>query len=535
MQFKKLSKLVAFIALFSLSANIKAQSSDPPFLIYMNHPWVDSVLKTLNPDQRIAQCIWIAGYSNRDVSHEVEISDIIRNWGVGGIVFFQGTPEKQAELTNYYQKISKVPLIISMDAEWGLGMRLQNVEKFPYQMTLGAVNDDSLIYRMGKAVASQCRRLGVNVNLAPVADINNNPMNPVINYRSFGEKRENVTSKALMYMKGMQDNGVLAVLKHFPGHGDTNTDSHLDLPLISHPRTRLDSLELFPFLNLITEGAGSVMTAHLNLPSLDSTSYLPSTLSPVIINELLKKEMGFKGLVITDAMNMKGVTKYFSPGEAEAQAIIAGNDVVEFVTDVGAAIRAIRKSVAEKKITSGDIDNKCRKVLALKYWSGLSKPHRIKIENISKEISPPATVALIRDLYSNSLTLLNNRENILPIINLRDLKIAAIAINRKDNSVFLKRLRDYYPVDTFYISPEDDKRSGELIDKLAGYDLVIAGVFNTDQRPNMNFGIRQGLSPFLNRLTANKTIVTYFGNPYAIDRLDASAEGQRPYTGLSGK
>jgi beta-glucosidase-like glycosyl hydrolase len=327
--------------------------------------------------------------------------------------------------------------------------------------------------------------LGVNVNLAPVADINNNPMNPVINYRSFGEKRENVTSKALMFMKGMQDNGILAVLKHFPGHGDTNTDSHLDLPLITHPRSRLDSLELFPFLNLITEGAGSVMTAHLNLPSLDSTSKLPSTLSPVIINELLKKEMGFKGLVITDAMNMKGVTKYFNPGEAEAQAIIAGNDVVEFVTDVDAAIKAIRKSVAEKKLTSGDIDSKCRKILALKYWSGLNKPHRIAIENISKEVSPPATVALIRDLYSRALTVLNNKENILPIKNLRDLKIAAIAINRKDNSVFLERLRDYYPVDTFYISPEDDRRSGELIDKLAGYDLVIAGVFNTDQRPKL--------------------------------------------------
>ncbi len=521
MQFKNLSILVAFITVFSIPANIIAQSSDPPFLVYMNHPWVDSVLKTLTTDQRISQCIWIAGYSNRDVSHEVEISETIKNFGVGGIVFFQGTPEKQAELTNYYQKISKVPLIISMDAEWGLGMRLQNVEKFPYQMTLGAIRDDSLIYRMGKAVAAQCKRMGVNVNLAPVADINNNPMNPVINYRSFGENRENVTSKALMYMKGMQDNGVLAVLKHFPGHGDTNTDSHLDLPLITHPRTRLDSLELFPFLNLINEGAGSVMTAHLNLPSLDSTSRLPSTLSPVIINGLLKTEMGFKGLVITDAMNMKGVTRYFSPGEAEAQAIIAGNDVVEFVTDVDAAIKAIRKSVAEKKLTPRDIDNKCRKVLALKYWAGLSRPHQIARENISKEISPPSTVALIRDLYSSALTVLNNKENILPVKNLSDRKIAAVAIDRKGNSVLLERLMDYCPVDTFYVDPDNEKESDELIGKLNGYDLVIAGVFNTDQRPNMNFGIRPALTSFLNKLTGNKTIITYFGNPYAIDRLDA--------------
>ncbi len=283
MRFKNyLIPLIITLFISEITA-IKAQISEPPFLKYMNHPWVDSVLNSLTTDQRIAQCLWIAGYSNKDVSHAVEVSEIIKNYGPGGIVFFQGTPEKQAELTNYYQKISKVPILISMDAEWGLGMRLQGVEKFPYQMTLGATCNDSLIYEMGKAVANQCKRMGVQINFAPVADINNNPTNPVINYRSFGENRERVTSGALMYMKGMQDNGVLATIKHFPGHGDTNTDSHLDLPVITHSRARLDSLELFPFLNLINEGAGAVMTAHLNLPSLDSASKLPSTLSPVII------------------------------------------------------------------------------------------------------------------------------------------------------------------------------------------------------------------------------------------------------------
>jgi beta-N-acetylhexosaminidase len=511
--------ITIFISVFT---SVKAQISEPPFLKYMNHPWVDSVLNSLNIDQRIAQCIWIAGYSNRDVSHEVEVSDIIRNYGPGGIVFFQGTPEKQVELTNYYQKISKVPLLISMDAEWGLGMRLQNVEKFPYQMTLGAITNDSLIYKMGKAIAGQCKRMGVHINLAPVADINNNPANPVINYRSFGENRENVTSKALMYMKGMQDNGVLATIKHFPGHGDTNTDSHLDLPIITHPRTRLDSIELFPFLNLINEGAGAVMTAHLNLPSLDSTSKLPSTLSPLIVNDLLKTVMGFKGLVITDAMNMKGVTKYFNPGEAEAQAILAGNDVVEFVTDIDAAVKSIKKLVSQKKLTNADIDFKCRKILALKYWSGLSKPLLIRKENITKEISSQENVALIRDLYSNAITVLSNKGIILPVKNLQDLKIAAIAINRNRVSLFQERLLNYHPADTFFVDPSDEKQSLELIDRLTGYDLVIAGVFSTDQRPNMNFGIKPGLASFLDRLTkAKKTIITYFGNPYAIDQLDA--------------
>jgi beta-glucosidase-like glycosyl hydrolase/CubicO group peptidase (beta-lactamase class C family) len=522
MRFKNYLILFVITLLLSEVTALKAQISEPPFLKYMNHPWVDSVLNSLTVDQRIAQCIWIAGYSNRDVSHEVEITDIIRNYGPGGIVFFQGTPEKQAELTNYYQKISKVPLLISIDAEWGLGMRLQNVEKFPYQMTLGAVSNDSLIYKMGKAIAGQCKRMGVQINLAPVADINNNPANPVINYRSFGENRENVTSKALMYMKGMQDNGILATVKHFPGHGDTNTDSHLDLPVITNPRTRLDSIELFPFLNLINDGAGAVMTAHLNLPSLDSTSKLPSTLSPVIINDLLKTAMGFKGLVITDAMNMKGVTKYFNPGEAEAQAILAGNDVVEFVTDIDASVKAIKKLISQKKLTNAEIDFKCRKILALKYWSGLNKTTLIRKENITKEISSQENIALIRDLYSNALTVLINQENILPIKNLQDLKIASVAINRNRVSLFQERLLNYHPADTFIIDPSDEIQSLELIGKLSGYDLVIAGIFNTDQRANMNFGIKPGLTSFLDKLTkAKKTIITYFGNPYAIDKLDA--------------
>lgn len=479
-------------------------------------------MKSLSRDQRIAQCMWVAAYSNRDIAHEVEISDLIRKYGPGGLIFFQGTPEKQAELTNYYQKISQVPLIISMDAEWGPGMRLQNVEKFPYQMTLGAIQDDTLIYRMGKAVALQCRRIGVQVNFAPVADINNNASNPVINYRSFGENRERVTTGAMMYMKGMQDNGVLATLKHFPGHGDTNTDSHLDLPVITHPRYRLDSIELFPFLNLINEGAGAVMTAHLNLPSLDPASNRPSTLSPAIITGLLKNEMGFKGLVITDAMNMKGVTKYFNPGEAEAEAIRAGNDVAEFVTDIDAAIKAVKKMIADKKLTEADIDMKCRKILALKYWSGLASLSPVKTGNLAEDLSSPGNKALIRDLYAAALTVIANRNEIIPVRNLKDVKIAAVSINRNKSSLFQTRIMDYFPADTFCIDPGNVKKSGELLEKLKGYDLVIAGIFNTDQRPGMNFGIKPALTGFLEKLiTSNKTIITYFGNPYALGKIDA--------------
>ncbi|MDX9727285.1 MAG: glycoside hydrolase family 3 N-terminal domain-containing protein, partial [Bacteroidales bacterium] len=431
---KRIHPAIFILVLLLQPLVTKSQTTDPPFIKYMDHPWVDSVLRSLDTEQRIAQTIWIAAYSNRDISHEVEISDLIRKYCPGGLIFFQGSPGKQAELTNFYQSIAKVPLLISMDAEWGLGMRLQNVVRFPYQMTLGAIGNDSLIYQMGQAVAGQCRRMGVNVNFAPVADINNNPGNPVINYRSFGENRERVTRAAMMYMKGMQDNRVLATLKHFPGHGDTDTDSHLDLPVISHSRSRLDTLELYPFRNLIHEGAGAVMTAHLNLPSLDPSSNLPSTLSSVIINDLLKGELGFRGLVITDAMNMKGVTKYFNPGEAEARALFAGNDVVEFVTDIDAAVVAVKKMLTEKKLTQADIDLKCRKVLAAKYWCGLNEISPVVEKEIEADLSSNWNIALIRNLYANALTVINNNENIIPVRDLDKTRIAVVSVNKSRSS-----------------------------------------------------------------------------------------------------
>ena len=514
-------KVVIFLSAAFLSYNeIEGQPSDPPFIKYMNHPWVDSVLITLSIDQQIAQCIWVAGWSDRDISHEVEMSDIIRKYGVGGIIFFQGTAEKQAELTNYYQKISRVPLIISMDAEWGIGMRLENVEKFPYQMTLGAIRNDSLIYRFGKTVAYQFKRLGMQINLAPVADININPLNPVINYRSFGENRDKVAMKTFNYMKGMQDNGVIATAKHFPGHGDTNVDSHLDLPLITHSRLRLDSIELYPFRKLISEGTGSIMTAHLNLPSLDTTTGLPSTLSSVIIKGLLKNELGFKGLIITDAMNMKGVTKYFKPGEADAKALEAGNDVVEFVTDVEAAIKETKSYILSKKLTNEDIVLKCRKILALKYWSGLNNLQTINKENIDRELSPMTSQALIRDLYANALTVLNNDENILPVKNLQNAKIATIAINKDKITSFQQRIEKYHPADHFFLDPSNPEAVTDLLKELSDYDIVIAGIFGLDQRPNMGFGIKPGLNDFIEKLVgSNKTIITWFGNPYGIEKI----------------
>jgi len=277
----------------------------------MDHPWVDSVLKSLSIEERIGQLIWVAGFAKGDLDHEVWLADMIRKHGIGGVIFFQGEPERQAEMINYFRTIAKVPLMVVTDGEWGLGMRLSGIEKFPWQLTLGAIKDDSLIYSMGAAVAGQFKRAGVNINLAPVADLNNNPSNPVINYRSFGEDPDKSARKALMYMKGLQDNGIISVAKHFPGHGDTEIDSHLDLPVIRKSKEDLDSVELLPFKYLIDNGVTGIMPGHLSLPLIDSAENLPVTVSHRILTQILRNELSFKGLVLSDAMNMKGITKYY--------------------------------------------------------------------------------------------------------------------------------------------------------------------------------------------------------------------------------
>jgi beta-glucosidase-like glycosyl hydrolase/CubicO group peptidase (beta-lactamase class C family) len=425
-------------------------------------------------------------------------------------------------MINYFRKISKVPLIIGMDGEWGAGMRLGGVAKFPFQMTLGAIDNDSLIYSMGEAVASQFRRAGINVNLAPVADVNNNRMNTVINYRSFGEDPDNVARKAAMYMNGMQDNGIVAVAKHFPGHGDTETDSHVDLPVIRHSRQRLDSIELVPFRKMIYEGVGGVMPGHLNIPSLDPAPGIPSTLSKPVISEILKNELGFNGIVISDAMNMGALTKYYKPGEAEAMALGAGMDVLEYVNDAELTIRTVVEKIRKGEILENEIDMKCRKVLAAKYWSGLNNPEDVAVEGIADDLSSPEYIALIRELYANALTLLKNDNEVIPVKDLAQKKIATIALNRNEMTLFQKRLGKYATADHFFINPDDTTSTNSFLRKQNNYDLIIAGVFGLDQRPSAGYGIKPGLNNFLQKISfKDQLIVVWFGNPYGIDKVPA--------------
>jgi len=299
-----------FLFLFfgSLSTIWSQSSADP-----QADAWVSSVFNKMSIEEKIGQLMWIRAFSNADEKHYKKIDAFIKDYHIGGLTFFQGTPEKQVALTNRYQKLSKVPLFISIDAEWGLGMRFkEDGLSFPRQLTLGAIQENRLIYDMGKDVARQMKRIGAHINFAPVADVNNNPNNPVINTRSFGEDIHNVSSKSYMYAKGMQDNGIMACAKHFPGHGDTDVDSHYDLPLINHPRSRIDSLELYPFKVLAEQGIESMMVAHLHIPSIDDTPNIPSTLSQKTVTDILKKDFNYDGLIITDGLGMKGVTKHRS-------------------------------------------------------------------------------------------------------------------------------------------------------------------------------------------------------------------------------
>jgi len=368
MRFKSITYILLAL-LLQVASRLCAQEIDPPFLKFTNHPWVDSVFNSLSPEEKIGQLIWIDAYSNNDIGQIIWLNDVIKKAGVGGIVFFEGCAGRQAEMLNYFQKISKVPLIIAEDGEWGQGMRFDGVVKFPYRMTLGAIQNDSLIYLMGKTVAEQFKRAGVHINIAPVADVNNNSLNPVIDYRSFGENPENVSRKTLMYMNGLQDNGIISAAKHFPEPGD------------------IGLLELTPFRSLINTGGTGIMSLK------------------------------------------------------------AGLDVLESVDDPVSTIKEISDGIKKGSISQDVIDEKCRKVLAAKYWAGLYRCASIIEEKLQEDLSPATTKAIIRELYANALTVLRNENDILPVRNLEKTRLATISINNNKTTFFQYRISKYQPAD----------------------------------------------------------------------------------------
>ena len=509
-----------YIVLF-VSLGAWAQDVNKPVFQEERSAWADSVLNTLTPRERIGQLFMVAAYSNKGSQHAAEIESLVEDYGIGGLIFMQGGPVRQAHLTNRYQKAAEVPLIIGMDAEWGLAMRLDSVPRFPRQMTMGALQNDRLVYLMGAEIARECRRLGVHINFAPVADVNNNPNNPVIGNRSFGERKERVTELSAAYMQGLQDYGVIATAKHFPGHGDTDTDSHKALPVISHSKERLDSLELYPFKSLIKQGLGSVMIAHLSIPSLDNTPRLPSTLSPKIVDDLLREDLGFNGLVITDAMNMKGVTDYYPAGEADLRALEAGNDIILFPQDVPQAINKIEAAVESGRISQKLIDRHCKRILQAKAWVGLDDFQPVRTDSLVEDLNSPAAESLRKRIVESALTLLENRDNLLPLKRIDTLEIATLSIGKSSGNAFDEMASRFARVDNFSCtsSPAAAEVRG-IAQKLASYDVVLIGLFNTNNSPSRNFGFTDQAMELIKQVDASShAVLCFMGNPYALEEF----------------
>lgn len=472
--------------------------------------WIRKQYSALNLNEKIAQLMVIRAHSNWEQTKLDSISNLIKQYNVGGLCFFQGGPVRQAIQTNHYQSISKTPLFITIDAEWGVGMRLDSVESFPRQLSMGAFASSDLVYQMGAAIAEQCKRLGIQINYAPDIDVNNNPLNPVINDRSFGQSKSKVIQQGIAYMKGMQDNGVMATAKHFPGHGDVTVDSHYDLPVINKSRAALDSLELAPFKALIEAGVESIMVAHLSVPSIDDRPKYATSLSPKAVNDLLKKELGFKGISVTDAMDMKAIANYFPQGEANVQAILAGNDMLCLPGEVGQSIQKIRQAIKERRIKRADINARVKKILAAKYKYGLSAQQQIDTTNIVADLNQ--SVGTINTAMAvASLTFL--RANNSPVL---DNKTAYLAIGAKQNNTLTNELTTRYGVKVFYSNGKNASELAIINDSLQKFDQVIVGLHGYNRRPANHFDIPAATLQFLNEMGHENWIHLIFGNPYAV-------------------
>ncbi|PWG06345.1 glycoside hydrolase family 3 N-terminal domain-containing protein [Polaribacter aquimarinus] len=506
-------KLLVFLFL-GFVYNLFAQRIDPLLTKdYENQQiWVDSIINNMTLDEKIGQLFMVQAYSNLDKNHEDFITEMIKKYHVGNLIFMQGTPAKQVELNNRYQAISKLPLMIGFDGEWGLDMRLKNTYRFPWNMTLGAIKNDSLVKQFGKHIGEHCKRLGIHINFAPVVDINVNPDNPIIGNRSFGENKHNVTQKAIAFTQGMQSQGVLANAKHFPGHGDTAADSHHTLPVLNFDIARLDSIELYPYKKLFDKGVASVMTAHLSIPSLESDSRLPTSLSKNVTTDLLQHKLGFNGLIITDGLNMKGATNYATSAEIDLAAIQAGNDLLLIPQDVPATVNLIKKAIKLKTLSTQRIDISVRKILKAKYWAGLNNYKPIKTENLQQDLNKPADELLHRKLIKNSLTVIKNRKADIPVSNLEKRNIAYVKLGDASGNHFVKMMRNYTKINVV-----SDKNLDGLLKKLKPYNLVIIGFHKSNAHPWKSYKFKDKDLVWLQEIAREKRVILdVFASPYSL-------------------
>ena len=473
--------------------------------------WVDSIYNAMTLQEKVGQLYMVQVMSNQDVATKNKVLKLITDNYIGGIIYSNGGPVRQAKLNNELQSLSKIPLLIGMDAEWGLSMRLDSTYAFPWNMTLGAIKDNRLIEETGRQIGEHCKRLGVHFNFAPVVDINTNPKNPIIGNRSFGEDRDNVTEKASVFMRGMQSAGVLANAKHFPGHGDTDQDSHYALPTISFDEKRIDSIELYPYRKLIKEGLSSVMVAHLNVPSLDSTGY-PSSLSKHIVTDILKDSLGFKGLIFTDALTMKGAADFDETGDIDLAAFKAGNDVMLMSEDVGIGVDKIIDALNNGEITDERLEHSVKKILQAKYKVGLSNYKPIEVKNLGNDLNRIKDDLLYEELIENALTVLQNNRGVLPLRQLETKKIAYVNLGEDSGHIFFNELKKYAKVHKI----ESDSLN-DLNSKLQPYNTVIVGLHHSNESPWKSYEFSDEELVWLGEVAKTHTLILdIFANPYAL-------------------
>lgn len=481
--------------------------------------WVDSIYNSMTLKEKVGQLFMVDVFSSDPKSKNDKIDSLIKNQHIGGIIFSKGGPKRQAKLNNHYQNISKTPLIMAMDAEWGLAMRLDSTFAYPWNMTLGAITNNEIIYKIGKQIGEHTKRIGMHINFSPVVDINTNPNNPIIGNRSFGEDRDNVTEKALSYMRGIQSVGILANAKHFPGHGDTEKDSHKTLPTISFSKKRLDSIELYPYKRLIEAGLSSVMIAHLNVPSLEPRANFPSSLSKNIVTNLLQKDLEFNGLVFTDALNMKGASNFKKPGEIDLAAFLAGNDVLLISESIPKAQQLIMNAFNDGRIVEARLERSVKKILYAKYKVGLNKYQPVDMKNLVEDLNTPLDKVLYETAMKNALTVVKNKRLIVPVKKLANTRIAYVHFGDDSGEYFLRQLQKYTKVDWIKAKTLDEYNK-----KLKEYDLTIIGFHKSNVNPWKEYKFTElELTRLYEIARNNKVILDVFARPYSLLDLNVTS------------
>ena len=472
--------------------------------------WVDKTYNSLSQDEKLGQLFIVALYTNKGEEFINQIKNIVKNEKIGGLILMQDDAAREINLVNEFQSQSKVPLMIGMDAEWGVFQRIAKAHKYPWAITLGAIQDKNLITEMSAKIAEDCKRMGINWDFAPVVDVNTNPNNPIIGNRSFGSDVNNVVNSALAYSNGLQDNRILAAIKHFPGHGDTDKDSHLDLPVVSHNLERLEKIEIAPFKALMNKGIGGVMVAHLYVPSLENEKGIPASVSKKIVTGLLKEKLGYKGLIITDALNMGAVANKFKAGELDAMAFKAGNDIMLFSQDVATGKKLIQQAIEKGEISQNRVEESVKKILLTKYYLGLNQYNNINPENVNEDLNNASHSALVQKMYANALTLIKDDKKLLPL----DCKETYyyVPLEEAPYETFLNQLN----LGTTVIF----KNSNE-INTIPANSKVIVGFHKDNSTAYKPYKISDASKKILSDLTKNQNVILdVFGSPYALKDID---------------